>query len=51
MLFGCQVPGVAKVVSDVKLHKRRTHGTSQRLARLNWSRYIRMVTSGSLNSR
>lgn len=34
MLFGCQVPGVAKVVSDVKLHEGRAHGTTRRLARL-----------------
>ena len=43
MLFGCQVPGVAQIVSDIKLHKGNAHGATQRLARLNWSRYIRMV--------
>ena len=37
MLLGCQVPGVAKVVSDVKLHERCAHdGTALRLARSVW---------------
>jgi hypothetical protein len=46
VLFGCQVPSVAQIVSDIKLHKGDAHGIARRLARLNWWRYIRMVTSG-----
>lgn len=38
MLFGCQVSRVAKIVSDVKLHERRAHGTTRRLALKVWWR-------------
>jgi len=38
VLFGCQVPGVAKVVSDVKLHERNAHDKTERLALNVWWR-------------
>lgn len=38
MLLSCQVPGVAKVVSDVKLHERNAHDKTERLARSVWWR-------------
>lgn len=35
MLLCRQVPRVAQIVSDIKLHERRAHETTRRLARLD----------------
>jgi hypothetical protein len=43
VLFRGQMPGVAKVIGHVKLHKGNAHdGTPLRLACLDWCGYIRI---------